>query len=154
MKGKSHDKLDEMQNQQLLQLEEYGFWIMFWAIVAAVAVQLIAGGSFREVAGELAVLLIGGAYVSLAALTKGIWTRKSTPTRKGSALAALVPAAAVGALNMIRLLRSGGVNTRSVLIAAAFAALAYAGCFIALECFRAAYDRRRAKLDSVEEEEE
>ena len=69
-------------------------------------------------------------------------------------VAALVPAAAVGALNMIRLLRSGGVNTRSVLIAAAFAALAYAGCFIALECFRAAYDRRLAKLDSVEEEEE
>ena len=26
------NKLDEMQNQKLLKLEEYGFWIMFWAL--------------------------------------------------------------------------------------------------------------------------
>ena len=28
------NKLDEMQNQKLLKLEEYGFWIMFWVCLS------------------------------------------------------------------------------------------------------------------------
>ena len=46
------NKLDEMQNQKLLKLEEYGFWIMFWALAVAIAVQLLTGATIKEVAGN------------------------------------------------------------------------------------------------------
>ena len=68
------NKLDEMQNQKLLKLEEYGFWIMFWALAVAIAVQLLTGATIKEVAGESIVLLIGSIYLSITALKNGIWT--------------------------------------------------------------------------------
>ena len=39
--------LDEMQDQKMLKLEEYGFWILFWALTAAILVQLLMGGTLR-----------------------------------------------------------------------------------------------------------
>ena len=37
------NNLDEMQDRKLLKLEEYGFWIMFWALAAAIVIQLATG---------------------------------------------------------------------------------------------------------------
>ncbi len=154
MWNKSQKNLDEMQEQKLLKLEEYGFWVMFWALTAAIAVQLIAGGTIKEAAGELIVLLIGSVYISITSLRNGIWTKKTAPTRKGNAIASLIPAIAIGALNGIKLFHNGKTDACSVMIAAAIAAAAYLACFAVLELFRTAYNKQRAKLDGAEDESE
>ena len=59
MKKNRTNRLDEMQNQKLMKLEEYGFWIMFWTLLASIVVQLILGCSLKEVLGEIVVFLIG-----------------------------------------------------------------------------------------------
>ena len=64
-KKKRMDKLDEMQNQKLLKLEEYGFWIMFWVLLASIVVQLFTGAGIKEIIGEIVVLLIGSIYLSI-----------------------------------------------------------------------------------------
>ena len=64
MKKNRTNNLDEMQNQKLLKLEEYGFWVMFWALAVSIVVQLIIGGTIKEVLGEIIILLVACSQVS------------------------------------------------------------------------------------------
>ena len=150
---KKINRLDEMQDQKLLKLEEFGFWTMFWGLAAAIVVQLILGGTIKQVAGELIVLLIGSVYLCVTSLKNGIWTRESTPTRKGSAMASIIPAVLIGAIHGWKLIQKDQINTTSLLITAAIMAAVYAACFAVLEVFRAAYNKRRSALDDIPDEE-
>ena len=152
MKSKGSDILDEMQDQKMLKMEEYGYWILFWGLALAVVVQLLLGGSIRQVAGELIVLLAGGAYVLAASLKNGLWTRNAAPTRKKNAVTSIIPAVIIGALNVIKLIQKKDIGTNDILIAAAFTVGTYIVCFVALEALRLLYEKRRSRLDDVGEE--
>ena len=153
MKKAHKNNLDEMQDQKLLKLEEYGFWVMFWALVLSIVIQLITGGPVRQVLGESIVLLIGSVYILVNSLKNGLWTRASTPTRKGNALASIIPAALIGAIHIFKMTQSNRIETRSLLITAAIVVAVYVGCFVILEVLRLAYDKRRAALDDIDEKE-
>ncbi len=153
MKRNLKNHLDEMQDQKLLKLEEYGFWVMFWALVCAIAIQLIIGGSIKEVLGEIIVLLIGSVYISVTTLKNGLWTRTSLPTRKGNVLVSIVPAVLIGAIHIFKMIQSNSMETKPLLITVAVAVAVYAGCFVILEVFRIAYNKRRAALDNIDEKE-
>ncbi len=148
------NRLDEMQDLKLLKLEEYGFWIMFWALLASIVVQLFTGAGIKEIIGEVVVLLIGGIYLSITTLGNGLWTRTSTPTRKGNAITSIIPAAILGVINVIRLIQKNGITINALLIVTAIMIAAYAACFGILELFRASYDKRRSELDDIDEESE
>ena len=153
MKINRTNRLDEMQDQKLLKLEEAGFWILFWALSLAILVQLFTGGSFRQIAGELIVLAIGSIWIAVTTLKNGIWTRESTPTRKGNALASIIPAVLIGFIRVYKLIQRGEVQSKSLLIALGISAAVYALCFGILEFFRAAYNKRRSALDDIPDEE-
>ena len=152
MKSKGNNTLDEMQDQKMLKMEEYGYWILFWGLALAVVVQLLLGGSIRQVAGELIVLLAGSAYVLATSLKNGLWTRSAVPTRKRNAVTSIIPAAVIGILNVIKLIQKKDVSTNDILIAAAFTVGTYIVCFIVLEGLRILYEKRRSRLDDVGEE--
>ena len=153
MKRSLKNHLDEMQDQKLLKIEEYGFWVMFWALVCAIVIQLIIGGSIKEVLGEIIVLLISSVYISVTTLKNGLWTRTSIPTRKGNALASIIPAVVICAIHVFKMIQNNRMETKQLLITAAIAAAVYAGCFVILEAFRIAYNKRRAALDDIDEKE-
>ena len=153
MKINRTNRLDEMQDQKLLKLEEAGFWILFWALSLAILVQLLTGGSFRQIAGELIVLAIGSIWLAVTTLKNGLWTRESAPTRKGNALASIIPAVLIGAIHVFKLNMKDGLQPRSLLITAGISAAVYALCFGILELFRAAYNKRRSALDDIPDEE-
>ena len=152
MKHNGKNTLDEMQDQKMLKMEEYGYWILFWGLALAVVIQLLLGGSIRQVAGELIVLLLGGIYVLATSMKNGLWTRNAAPTRKGNAVASIIPAAVIGVLNGIKLVQKKSAGTNDILLAAVFTVAAYVLCFIALEVLRTAYEKRRQKLDETGEE--
>ena len=154
MKKTRTNNLDEMQDQKLLKTEEYGFWIMFWALAAAMVVQLVTGSTLKEVAGEIAALLIGSIYIAAVSLKNGLWTRTSTPSMKGNAAASILPAVLIAAIHVIRMIRSNSFSTGNVLITAAITAAVYVACFAVLEAFRALYKKRRAELDDIDETSE
>ena len=52
MKHNGKNTLDEMQDQKMLKMEEYGYWILFWGLALAVVIQLLLGGSIRRVEWE------------------------------------------------------------------------------------------------------
>ncbi len=152
MKHNGKNTLDEMQDQKMLKMEEYGYWILFWGLALAVVIQLLLGGSIRQVAGELIVLLLGGIYVLATSMKNGLWARNAAPTRKGNAVASIIPAAVIGVLNGIKLVQKKSAGTNDILLAAVFTVAAYVLCFIALEVLRTAYEKRRQKLDETGEE--
>ena len=75
-----------MQDQKLLKLEEYGYWILFWALLASIIIQFMMGGTIKQVLGEIIVFLVASAYLSVTTLKNGLWTRSSEPSRKGNAV--------------------------------------------------------------------
>ena len=40
--NKTAGNLDEMQDQKMLKMEEYGYWILFWGLALAVVVVIAA----------------------------------------------------------------------------------------------------------------
>ena len=145
---------DEMQDQKMLKLEEYGFWIVFWGLAVIILVQLVTGGTIRQIAGELAALFIGSVFITVTYLKNGLWTRNSTPTRTGNALTSIIPAALLGVIHIIKIVKNQEIKTNDILIIAAVIAVAYVACFIVLELFRTVYQKRRSKLDDTGEENE
>lgn len=154
MKNKRAGNLDEMQNQKLLKLEEYGFWIVFWALLASIIVQLIAGAGIKEVIGEIIIFLIGSVYLAITTLKNGLWIRSSAPSRKGNAIVSIIPTAVIGALNVFKMIQNNGISANALLVTVGIMAAAYAGCFAILELFRASSQKRRSELDDIEESEE
>lgn len=153
MKSKQKDGiLDEMRDQKMLKMEEYGYWILFWGLALAVIVQLFLGGTLRQVAGELIVLFLGGVYVLATSLKNGLWSRSAEPTRKGNAIASLIPAAVICVLNVIKLIQKQETGTSDILLTAGITAATYVICFAVLEGLRAAYKKRRQQLDETGEE--
>jgi hypothetical protein len=146
--------LDEMQNQKLLKLEEIGFWILFWALFLSIAVQLIAGGTFRDVFGEIVILFIGSVYLLFASLKNGLWMKTAVPTRKGNAIISILPAIIIAVVNGIRIVLNKAIHTKSLLTVTAFVLATYLICFVVLELFRTIYKTRRTELDEPDEESE
>ena len=153
-KNKCAGNLDEMQNQKLLKLEEYGFWIVFWALLASIIVQLIVGAGIKEVIGEIIIFLIGSVYLAVTTLKNGLWTRSAVPSRKGNALVSLIPAAVIGVLHVFRMIQSNRVTANALFVTFGIMAAAYAGCFAILEVFRAGSQKRMNELDDIGESEE
>ena len=154
MKNKRTGNLDEMQNQTLLKLEEYGFWIVFWSLLVAIIVQLAAGAGIKGVLGEIIVFLIGSAWLAVTTLKNGLWARSPAPSRKANALVSIIPAVVIGALHIFRMNRGNGISADALLLTAGIMAAAGAGCFAILELFRAASRKRRAELDDTDHESE
>ena len=152
MRNKRAGNLDEMQNQKLLKLEEYGFWIVFWALLVSIIVQLTAGAGIKEVIGETVVFLIGSVYLAVTTLQNGLWTGSSVPSRKGNALVSIIPAAVIGILDVFKMIRGNGISQSALPVTVGIMAAAYAGCFIILELFRAVSRKRRSELDDIDDE--
>jgi len=136
-----------------MKLEEYGYWIVFWALLASIVIQLMMGGTIKQVLGEIIVFLIASVYLSVTTLKNGLWTRTSEPSRKGNAVVSIIPAVLIVAVNAFKMIQNNQLETNSMLITAAFAITAYIGCFVILEVYRTTYNKRRKKLDDIDENE-
>ena len=51
MKCKMKNKLDEMQEMKLRGIERNGCWFAFWALLAAMMIQLALGAEMKQLAG-------------------------------------------------------------------------------------------------------
>ena len=153
---KSKNMLDEMQDNKLLKIEEFGFWLVFWILFAAVLLQALMGTTLKELVGEIAALLAASVYIAFSSLKNGLWTRKYTPTLKTNVIASLIPSFIFGGINAIRafaiLKKPIEFNTTIQIVVMCVGV--YILCFALLEVFRLIYEKRRRKLDDIEDEKE
>ena len=153
---KSKNMLDEMQGNKLLKIEEVGFWLVFWILVAAILLQALMGTTLKELVGEIVALLAASVYIVVSSLKNGLWTRKYTPTLKTTVITSLIPSFIFGAINAIRafVILKKPIEFHSTIQIVAMCFGVYILCFALLEIFCLIYKKRREKLDDIEDENE
>ena len=95
---KMKNKLDERQEQKLLQIEHNGCWFAFWALLVSLFIQqMIFGiGEWKYMAGEWIVFMCLALYLCIGCMKNGIWDRKLEPNAKTNLLVSLVAAVVFG----------------------------------------------------------
>lgn len=151
---KKQNVLDEMQEKQLAKIESTGFWLAFWGLLAAVVFQVLVKPDLKQVVGELAIFFLMSTYLIVFSLRNGLWAKTPAPTSKGSMVSSFIAAIALGSILLIRsqLILRRGFSAGFAAILLLSMVLVFAGCFATLELVRTIYQRRRGKLDRIEEE--
>lgn len=92
------NRLDERQEQAMLQIEHKGCWIAFWGLFIVIALEYIAFGyeDIRAVAGEWAVFMILALYLSIDCTRKGIFDRRLKPNAGTYVVSALIGGVVAG----------------------------------------------------------
>ena len=150
------NNLDEMQEQKLLKLESRGFWLLWWGLLAAMAVQLLVYGveAFRLLLGEWVVFMLSSVYVTAACVKQGLWDRKLKPNFKTNLLMSLLAGLVSGGFMGIYSYRSFGAAEAAFWTVALVGGCTFLLCLLALSLSAAAYKKRRQKLDEGEGSEE
>ena len=150
------NNLDEMQEQKLLKLESRGFWLIWWALLAAMAVQLLVYGveARRHLLGEWAVFMLASVYMVAACIKQGLWDRKLKPNFRTNLLLSLLAGVVAGGLMGVYSYRSFGAAEAAWWTVALVGGCTFALCLLALSLSAAAYKKRRQKLDKGEAGEE
>ena len=148
--------LDEMQEQKLLKLESRSFWLTWWALLAAMAVQLLVYGveAFRLLLGEWVVFMLSSVYVTAACIKQGLWDRKLKPNFKTNLLMSLLAGVVSGGFMGVYSYRSFGAAEAAFWTVALVGGCTFVLCLLALSLSAAAYKKRRQKLDEGEGSEE
>ncbi len=151
---KATTQYDEMQEKNLMKIEETGFWLVFWALTAAVCVQALIGTTFKEIAGEMIALVLASIYIGVACLKDGLWG-KYPPTIKVNLIMSIVPSLVFGVLFVIRsiVILNKTLAESAVVIIVSMAAV-YVVCFAIMEIMRYVYKTRRQQLDEAGDEKE
>ena len=150
------NNLDEMQEQKLLKLESRGFWLLWWGLLAAMAVQLLVYGveARRHLLGEWAVFMLASVYMVAACIKQGLWDRKLKPNFRTNLLLSLLAGVVAGGLMGVYSYRSFGAAEAAWWTVALVGGCTFVLCLLALSLSAAAYKKRRQKLDEGEGSEE
>ena len=147
---KIKNKLDERQEQKLLQIEHNGCWFAFWALLVAMLVQQAIFGfsNLKYVAGEWLVFMCLALYLAISCIKNGIWDRKLNPSPKANLLVSLVAALiAAVVIAVVNYFNFGSVEaafwTFVILLVLLFVLI-----FVALSLSSALYKNRVRKLEA------
>ena len=101
-----------------------------------IVVQVLAGASLKEIAGEIIILFVASIYIVCSTVKSGLWTRNCVPTLKTNAITSIIP------------------SLTSLLILQIFAIMfsVYVGCFVILEVLRLVYKKRHDKLEDIDDD--
>lgn len=154
---KMKNKLDERQEQKLLQIEHNGCWFAFWALVASLFIQqMIFGiGEWKYMAGEFIIFMCLALYLMFACMKNGIWDRRLEPNTNTnfvvSLVASLVFGIVISVVNYFNYHSIGG----AIAVFVVFAIFLFAAIFAALSASMALFKKKvRSMEEDFEGEEE
>ena len=155
MKWTLKNKLDEMQALKLRGIERNGCWFAFWALLAAMMIQLALGAEMKQLAGEWIVFVCLALYLCFACMQAGIWDRRIPATPLANLVCSLIAGIAVWILFTFVMMRNGvWDNLKGAILAAGFIGLFTFGmCFVTLSICTACYKNRVKKLEEEPEDE-
>ena len=148
------NQLDEMQERTMLTIESRGFWLVWSLLLLVLLGEGVLGFTMREMAGTWAVFMLSCAYIVVACLRAGIWSRNIKATVGANLVGSLIGAVVIGVFTFLKM--SAYDAPLSVLLISAVIA---AGCtfvlaFLALQLCSAACKKRHEELESEIEKEE
>lgn len=149
------NNLDEMQELKLLKLESRGFWLAFFALFAAILIQIaLYGAEFSERAiGEFIVFLGMGIYLMGGCLKNGIWDRHFQASPAVNIGASILAAALASLFNAIMSYRDYHSVGGAVAVFLVYFFMISIILSVTLCVCTAFYQRRRKQLEAEDEEE-
>lgn len=147
------NQLDEMQEQRLLHIERNGCWFVFWALLAAIVIQMIVykEDAAERIAGEWIVFMCLAVYIGVACIKNGIWDRKLEPTPKVNAgislLAGVITGIILGVYNYVQF----GFVTAAIWVGIINIFCVGIICFVGLTVVMMIYKKRLEKMEMEEE---
>lgn len=155
MKNKKlrRNRLDEMQEQKLLQIEHNGCWLAFWGLVVVVIVECCMGVEWKTIAGEWIVFMCLAVYIVIGCMKNGIWDRRLEPTPKVNLCTSMIAGGICGVLQFVRSYREYHALLGSAAAGVFMLGLVTVVCYGGMTAARFVYLKRVARLESEEEDE-
>ncbi len=152
---RNQSNLDEMQELKLLKIEEMGYQLAFWGLIAAIMIQIAMGnGDFPSIAGECLILMCVSVYMVTACVKNGIWERRLKPNAKTNALFSMGGGAVVGLVWGINSYRNYHKPAGSAALFVLMFLVVSALCFGLLSLVSSAYKKRSAQLEQEDQNKE
>lgn len=155
MKKNSKSNLDEMQEQKLLKIEHNGCWFAFWALLAAILIQILIDGNseemMRTLVGEWLVFMCLAIYLGASCLKNGIWDRKLKADPKTNLICSALAGLVVGVFWFVRSYVKYHKLVGSIATAIVGFVVVFTLCIIALSITAAVYKKKVKKLEDEEE---
>ena len=150
---KLKSRLDERQKLELYSVYKWGYWVLFWGILAQIVVGAATGGqvAFGFLSSYL-ILLAGAVVTMVGSIRRGIWSEYFKPTVKNNLIssfcAGLFVFLLVGALPMLGPVDTGDPAAFDLLTGAIIGAITFT-LGLALNCLLLHITKKRAaKLES------
>lgn len=92
-------QVDERQEMDILWVEHYGFWFMYWMLLAVLLVQgILMDGGARLAAGEWIVFMTTSIFILVGMVRKGVWSfqAKKVPGVKNFLIYSCIAAVLIG----------------------------------------------------------
>ena len=146
---KLKNKLDEMQELNLLNIEKRGFWIAYCGLIIAIVVQIVLYKQdvLRYAAGETIVLFLSGGYACVAGIRKGIWSRRIPATPISNLVQSVTWSGVFAVFLMImRYVQTGSLEIM-VVSGISFFIIMTVVCFVLLSLMMLFYKQRKIKQE-------
>lgn len=149
------NNLDEMQEQKLLKLESWGFWLTWGALLLSMMIQMLI---YRQEAGkylkgEWIVFMASSLFMAVGCIRLGIWSRRGIPSFKDISLISLLAGLVTGIFVAVYNYLSYGDLFTALITVVITGLCTFVLCLIALSLSLSAYKKRRQELDSKGDEQ-
>ncbi len=147
---KLKNNLDEMQEQRLLKIERNGFWLAFWGLFVAVAIQMIITeeNTLQSLAGEWILLISLAVYMVASCIKNGIWDRRLSPNPKTNVVVSLIAGIIGGIIIFVSFYVKDHKLANSIAMGVFILALVFSISFIAMSLLGKMYKKRVDKLEA------
>ena len=148
------NQLDEMQERTMLTIESRGFWLVWSLLLVVLLGEGILGFTAREMAGTWIVFMIGCAYIVVACLHAGLWSRNIKATTGANLVGSLIAAVVIGVFTFIKM-SAYDAPLFVLLVGAGIAAgVTFVLALVVLQLCSAAYKKRHDQLENESDKEE
>ena len=148
------NQLDEMQEHTMLTIESRGFWLVWSLLLVVLLVEGILGFTAREMAGTWAVFMISCAYITVACLRAGLWSRNIKATTGANLVGSLIAAAVIGVFTFIKMSAHDAPLSILLVCAGIAAGITFVLTLVVLQLCSAAYKKRHEQLENESDKEE
>lgn len=110
-------KVDERQEMDLLRVEHYSFWLMFWLLAIEIVVQGIILDGGDKILGEWIVFIVTAVFSVAGFVRKGVWSyqAKKVPGVKAYFLYSIIAGAAGAVISFLGMFKRSHGNLQGVL---------------------------------------
>lgn len=150
------EKVDERQRMDLLCIEHYGFWLMFWLLTVEMVIQGIILDGGDKILGEGIVFMIVAVFVTIGWAWKGVWSYQSrkVPGVKSYLAYSLLASIIVGILRILGDVRDSSENIEMILNNAVITAIYTFGITFIFFLIGGGFTKIREKKLETEAEED